>query len=184
MVESGEGGAEFLVCKLSNMKKVIFLLFCIVFFNSLSGQNTFFKGTIVVNDSFGVRGGFVVFPLIKDTLGIDETGIAKIDLSNSSRRIFYFSWTGWKSKVFRFDKKYIDSNLTDVKLPDTSYYKDFRDKKICPVCLHSNEIIPIVYGLPSKKMIRESRRGKYQLGGCIIMETNPQLFCRKDNFEF
>lgn len=37
--------------------------------------------------------------------------------------------------------------------------------KICPKN-HSDKIIPIVYGLPSKKMQTKSKKGKIKLGGC------------------
>lgn len=166
------------------MKKHILSLLFLMHFIDLLGQNTIFKGTILVNDSFGVRGGLVIFPLIKDTITIDKTGIIKFDLSDPSKRVFYFTWTGWKSKIFRFDHQYVDSGLIDVKLPDIAYYDEFQNKKLCPLCRLSDEIIPVIYGLPSKKMMRDAKRGKYQLGGCVIMENNSKFFCKKDNFEF
>lgn len=44
-------------------------------------------------------------------------------------------------------------------------------KKICPKG-HRNKIIPITYGLPSKKTIKRAQNKKLKLGGCT-------LYCEK-----
>ncbi len=50
--------------------------------------------------------------------------------------------------------------------------------RICPNGNHSNNIIPIVYGLPGKKLMKKAEKGKVRLGGCIISECDPKWYCK------
>lgn len=54
--------------------------------------------------------------------------------------------------------------------------KETQDRKRCPNC-DSEEIIPIVYGLPGPEMMEESLRGEIALGGCIVFPDNPEWLC-------
>jgi hypothetical protein len=58
-----------------------------------------------------------------------------------------------------------------------------KSKKICPEN-HSNKLIPIVYGLPSDKMIKDAKKGKIILGGCIVNDCSPKWFCKKHSLSF
>lgn len=54
-------------------------------------------------------------------------------------------------------------------------------KKVCPKG-HTKNIIPIVYGLPSSKMMKEAENKKIKLGGC-----NPyceKWHCTEHNLDF
>lgn len=46
----------------------------------------------------------------------------------------------------------------------------------CPEC-QCDDVVPIVYGEPSLKMIRDSSKGKCCLGGCKINENSPKWHC-------
>ena len=39
--------------------------------------------------------------------------------------------------------------------------------------------IPIMYGYPSPAMCDRANAGEIKIGGCIIRDTNPTLFCTK-----
>jgi len=58
-----------------------------------------------------------------------------------------------------------------------------QSKKICPIG-HTDEIIPILYGLPSEKAIKKADKGKIYLGGCIITECSPSWYCKKHKLTF
>jgi Carboxypeptidase regulatory-like domain len=50
---------------------------------------------------------------------------------------------------------------------DFNYPKACDSKKICPQGNHTNNIIPVVYGLPTDKTLKKAKKGKVYLGGCM-----------------
>lgn len=50
------------------------------------------------------------------------------------------------------------------------------EKPVCPEC-GSDKIIPILYGLPRPELVRKAVFGKVILGGCVVHENGPDLFC-------
>ena len=42
---------------------------------------------------------------------------------------------------------------------------------------HTDKIIPIIYGLPSKQTLGKARKGKIYLGGCIVSNCDPNFYC-------
>jgi hypothetical protein len=56
--------------------------------------------------------------------------------------------------------------------------------KTCPNGNHSDNLIPIVYGLPGKKSRRKSENGKIKLDGCIVTGCDPKWYCKQHDLEF
>ncbi|WP_197070418.1 carboxypeptidase regulatory-like domain-containing protein [Hymenobacter sp. DG25B] len=56
--------------------------------------------------------------------------------------------------------------------------------KTCPVCMKEDQVIPIVYGLPSKRMMERAKNNKIKLAGCQITGCDPQWYCKRDEREF
>jgi hypothetical protein len=54
----------------------------------------------------------------------------------------------------------------------------------CPVCKMSDKSSPIIYGKPTMEMIKKSRKGEVQLGGCIISNCSPKWYCSRDKISF
>jgi hypothetical protein len=46
----------------------------------------------------------------------------------------------------------------------------------CPRC-HSDEVIPIVYGIASPELVAESRAGRLALSGRVVWPEAPQWRC-------
>jgi hypothetical protein len=46
----------------------------------------------------------------------------------------------------------------------------------CPRC-HSDEVIPIVYGVPGPELVEESRAGRVALGGRVVWPEAPKWRC-------
>ena len=46
----------------------------------------------------------------------------------------------------------------------------------CPKC-GSQDVLPILYGMPSREMTEESIAGKIALGGCVIFSDSPDRLC-------
>lgn len=57
-------------------------------------------------------------------------------------------------------------------------------EKTCPVCRCSDEVVPVIYGMPSYELFLEAERGLVRLGGCCVSEENPQWYCKRDDREF
>ena len=55
---------------------------------------------------------------------------------------------------------------------------------ICPIGNQNDEVIPIVYGLPTQKTVRKAKKGKVSLGGCIITGCDPIWYCQRHKHSF
>ena len=71
--------------------------------------------------------------------------------------------------------------VIDIKYPGPCTY--FKNKPRKCVGSHTDNIIPIVYGLPSKIMIKKAKKGKIHLGGCEVSKCDPYFFCKTHNIE-
>ena len=60
------------------------------------------------------------------------------------------------------------------------------DKKnnICPQCKKNDKVIPIIYGLPSKGLMKKSKKGKVKLGGCMVTYCYPNWYCKRNKKSF
>lgn len=55
--------------------------------------------------------------------------------------------------------------------------------KKCPRCGSKNSI-RIIYGMPEIKLAEMEATGKIKLGGCCIVDGNPEYFCRDCEYEW
>ncbi len=53
----------------------------------------------------------------------------------------------------------------------------------CPKC-ESFDVIPILYGLPSKEAELLKKEGKVEFGGCKVVEYYPKWHCKSCEKEF
>ncbi len=60
---------------------------------------------------------------------------------------------------------------------------EMEDARRCPRC-HSDEVIPISYGMPTEEAVEESRRGEIALGGCLVWPEAPEWLCRACGYEW
>jgi len=51
-------------------------------------------------------------------------------------------------------------------------------KPRCPLC-DSDEVLPILYGLPGPEMVKEAEEGRIAIGGCIVDPDYPTSRCEK-----
>ena len=54
----------------------------------------------------------------------------------------------------------------------------------CPQCLKSESIIPILYGMPTHKLMKEVHEGKLYIGGCALDDNEPTHYCTACNIKF
>jgi len=50
------------------------------------------------------------------------------------------------------------------------------DNTTCPKCGQDTGI-PIAYGMPDMELVEAAQRGEVALGGCLVMDDNPQWQC-------
>jgi len=48
----------------------------------------------------------------------------------------------------------------------------------CPFCGYEDQVVPIIYGMPSPELIEQSRRGEVALGGCCISVDAHEWYCK------
>jgi hypothetical protein len=51
-----------------------------------------------------------------------------------------------------------------------------KNAKRCPRC-GSADVVPIVYGEPSREMFEDAREGRIALGGCLVSVDSPDHLC-------
>jgi hypothetical protein len=58
--------------------------------------------------------------------------------------------------------------------------------RVCPVCKKEDDVVNIIYGLPSCETMEEAEKGRVMLGGCMIFigEKQPIYYCKKDSLKF
>ena len=68
-----------------------------------------------------------------------------------------------------------------------------RGVKRCPKCNNNDEVVRILYGMPTEFARQEAKAGKIHLGGCcvdIFIEANgiqvgpPKWYCKRHDLEF
>ncbi len=82
---------------------------------------------------------------------------------------------------------YQDTTLTSQNITHDTIEEmniDDKNEKTCPVCQKHDEVIPIIYGEPRKRLFKDSLKGKVRLGGCVISDCDPNWFCKRDEKEF
>ncbi|RZJ61577.1 MAG: carboxypeptidase regulatory-like domain-containing protein [Flavobacterium sp.] len=143
----------------------LYIIFLLLASNSFS-QNGILSGTVMERDASGAGFPGVLIELLQNgqTFAEAETDfygnylIDEIPKGNYELRISYMLI---KSII-----------IQDFAINETTLIADFifpepckKSKRFCPNN-HSDNIIPIEYGFPSKKMMRKAKNGKIKLGGC------------------
>jgi hypothetical protein len=64
-----------------------------------------------------------------------------------------------------------------ILMPGFCPYAYKRGKK--PACLggHTDQVVPIAYGLPGAKTMKKAKQGKLCLGGCNVTDCDPGYYC-------
>ena len=56
-------------------------------------------------------------------------------------------------------------------------------RRMCPRC-NSEDVLPIIYGLPGPELTEASIRGKVALGGCVVFPDAPDYTCNNRGHEW
>lgn len=76
--------------------------------------------------------------------------------------------------------KISNSTITEINLAYPPICKFIYKAGEIPKCVggHTDNIIPILYGLPSDKSLKQAQKGKIYLGGCVVTDCDPQYYCK------
>ena len=86
-----------------------------------------------------------------------------------------FRLTHFRSGVF--PRRLESKTITGVSLQGTPALEaSMEPAKPCPRC-HSDEVVPILYGMPSPEVVEEPRAGRVKLGGCVTWPEAPDWHC-------
>ena len=160
------------------------LLAMMILFSSIVCGQKLFNKKITINGIVPASEAFVFFPLINDTLKFDSSGEFKFDPQDPKRQLFYFVLNDQKSRIYNLKTDSLLSFALDSKIPDPLFFKNLYEVKRCPLCHSSDNVVPFIYGKPSKKLIEEDKEGKVKLAGCTLSNTSPELYCKTDHLEF
>ena len=70
-----------------------------------------------------------------------------------------------------------DNDLViDINFPGPCEFNRITPQKC--VNDHTDNIIPIVYGYPNKRLIRRAKKGKVHIGGCIVSPCDSYFYCK------
>ncbi len=93
-----------------------------------------------------------------------------------------FSFVGYQTYTIPNIQVTNDSTTyLEIKYPCPNGNKN--SKKVCPYG-HRDNIVPIVYGLPTERTLKRASKGKCELGGCIITECDPKWYCKEHKIRF
>ncbi len=165
------------------MKAIVYIL--ILFSsNNLFSQNSILKGRVFDGLSCKECGSPAVLLTLTDENGrtssgqTDFDGNYKIENLQNGVYILVVMATGVREKVYENIRIDSGEQKFDFFYPEPCV----KSLKRCPKN-HTDNIIPISYGLPNKRTIRKAEKGKVKLGGC-----DPSLcekwYCKTHNIGF
>jgi hypothetical protein len=162
------------------MKKILGYLFLFVSSAAFS-QNAKFNGNIVFFDD-GLPTPGLSLKLVREDQ-IIKVNYTDIDGNYEFKDIPFghyqleMTMIGFRSKV------------ENIAITASEQTQNFSYPDPCPIAVkwcpkgHDDQVIPIVYGFPNRKLIKKSARGTVKLGGC-----NPSLceewHCKIHNLDF
>jgi len=160
---------------MNNITKILFLLLA---FPSFS-QTATIKGRITGTDDFAP------FPAVQVSLVKDNKIISETKTDYDGNYAFQTEPGNYEIRITDWGHadKIIPVELTEeIKIVDTLYPDPcVENAGICPYH-HTDYIIPIIYGLPTKKALRLRKRGKIVLGGCF--GGCVKWYCKKHHVSF
>lgn len=159
------------------MKNLIFLLM----FSTIYSQTGTFKGHVFD------RSNLTDFPAVNVKISQENKIIAQTETDfygHFSVNELNFGTYQIKLEVLGYLPVIQNLNFTgNDSVVEFAFPEPCPESSTCPID-SSDKLIPIVYGFPGKKILKESKKGKVRLGGCVISICNPKWYCKKHDVSF
>ena len=69
--------------------------------------------------------------------------------------------------------------------PDQPRRRERRSRrKTCPTCRKADEVVEILYGMPTEEAWQAGQRGELQIGGCCVTPEQPTKHCKRCDESF
>ena len=112
----------------------------------------------------------------------DSTGHFEIDNISPGEYELMFSFVGYQSyKIPKFSVINDSTTFLETKYPCPTGKS--KSKNTCPYG-HKNNIVPIIYGLPTENTLKRANKGKCELGGCLVTDCDPKWYCKEHKISF
>jgi hypothetical protein len=137
--------------------------------DSTENQNLPYVNIILLDTKIGT---------FSDTLGRFELNNIPVGEYNIE-----FSYIGYSKKKLERLRIFKDSTLF-IKISLFNCEYDVLGRKNCPICKKSDEVIPIVYGWPSRKTKKQAKKGKLWISVYGMDPCHPHWYCKRDEERF
>lgn len=163
--------------------KILSTILLSIIISSAFGQTGGLKGHVTL-DSTELTPGLRLEIFLKDRVNAlaftDESGTYIFENIKAGTYDLRISFVGYRDRIIR-DISIVANEVKELEI-------DFpgpciESVKKCPKG-HTDNLIPIAYGLPGTKLMKEAEEGKVKLGGCIITHCDPKWYCKKHKIEF
>jgi len=117
----------------------------------------------------------------------DSLGYFNLFVNKSSE--YQLSISGMFEPDTTFNIKLKKDSTVEIKIdypPKICPYEKTKLTGICPTGNHKDNVIPIVYGLVAgpKSFFRKVKKGKIELGGCVVTGCDPNWHCKTHDRRF
>ena len=166
-----------------------FALLMLCLFKSLTGlcQTSYLVGRVTEGATNKGFAGITVLLKQGDTTvsgastdSIGEFRINKVAVGNYTVQIENI---GYRTETI--DNIAVTESSSRLIIPFPGPCKFIYTKGSKPNCIggHTDNIIPIAYGLPGNVLMKKAKRGKVYLGGCMVSGCDPKYYCMTHKVE-
>jgi len=128
---------------------------------------------------------YLIIPFDKDTFMIDSRNKINPAIFTKSKYFFLNPVDKEpKSRIIDIDTLHA-TTYSQIKADDKSYYEFYEQAKRCPIGNHKDNLVEYLWGLPNKKGLREAKKKKVILMGCMGSGEGGQLYyCKLHKIDF
>ncbi len=166
------------------IKMTIFILILILIANSGFAQNGIIRGYVFDNVSKKpvIGANITMFETNEMTVS-DTSGFFEIRNLNSGEYSFGIKLIGYKDTTVNNVVVEPGKDLILKFFLSECEYHILGHPTTCPICGKTDEVVPILYGVATKKMIKKEKKGLAFIGGART-GCDPVYYCKKDKVKF
>jgi hypothetical protein len=112
---------------------------------------------------------YVIIPGEPLTIKDQRPGLYALRLRRSNNR-----WVSLDGVIVYSSK----TTLINTTYPGPCKFDYTTNAKSVCINRHKDQIVPILYGFPTKRQIKKAKDGKLHLGGCVVTDCDPKYYCR------
>lgn len=135
------------------------------------------------NDSSAVVGAYIVMNEVNKTLTANNNGYFEICDLEPGEYSFGITLIGYKDTTLSSLKVAVERPVNIKIYLSTCNFHVLGKTNICPKCGHDDKVVPILYEVASKKMIKWANKGTVYLGGHRT-GCDPTYFCKRDSIKY